>query len=460
MARRDDHLGGEKAMTDLFDVADAVVAQAREGEQLEAYVGRSTDTQVRVYQGDVEQLAMADSLGVGVRIVHEGRQGFAYCGTFEGEALAEAVTEARDNAAFGEPDEAAGLAVPDGVEPVALDLWRPELASVPTDDKVALAVELERAVLGADPRIVGVESCDYADSLAESAVATSTGIRRVSRETMCELVAYSLAAEGDDTQTGFGFSLGRTFDELDVAVAARDAADRALRMLGATKPPSGRLTVVLDPWVTAQLAGIVARTLGAEEVIKGRSLFAGRVGEQVASPLVTLVEDPTDARSWGATPIDDEGLATRRVPLVDGGVLDGYVHSTWTARRLGAASTGSAVRAGFKSTPTAGCRAVSLAPGASDAAALLAGVSDGVLVQEVSGLHSGVNPVSGDLSTGAEGLRIRGGELAEPLREFTIASTLQRLLQDVVAVGSDLTWLPMTAAGLTLVVADVAVSGA
>ncbi|HET8621704.1 MAG TPA: metallopeptidase TldD-related protein, partial [Acidimicrobiales bacterium] len=217
--------------------------------------------------------------------------------------------------------------------------------------------------------------------------------------------------------------------------------------------------VVLDPWVTAQLAGIVAGTLGAEEVVKGRSLFAGRVGERVASPLITLVEDPTDARSWGATPVDDEGLATRRVPLVEAGTLRGYAHSTWTARRLGAASTGSAVRAGFKSTPTAGCRAVSLAPGTADAASLLAGVDDGVLVQEVSGLHSGVNPVSGDLSTGAEGLRIRAGELAEPLREFTIASTLQRLLQDVVAVGSDLTWLPMSAAGLTLVVGDVAVSG-
>ena len=276
---------------------------------------------------------------------------------------------------------------------------------------------------------------------------------------MCELVAYSLAADGDETQTGFGFSLGRSFDELDVTVAARDAADRALRMLGATKPPSGRLTVVLDPWVTAQLVGIVAGTLGAEEVVKGRSLFAGRVGEQVASPLITLVEDPTDARSWGATPIDDEGLATRRVPLVEAGVLQGFVHSTWTARRLGTASDRLGGPGGFKSTPTAGCRAVSLAPGTAGAADLLAGVEDGVLVQEVSGLHSGVNPVSGDLSTGAEGLRIRGGELAEPLREFTIASTLQRLLQDVVAVGSDLTWLPMSAAGLTLVVGDVAVSG-
>jgi PmbA protein len=447
-------------VSDLLDVADAVVAQARGGEQLEAYVGRSTDTQVRVYRGEVEQLAVADSLGVGVRIVDEGRQGFAYCGTFDPGALAEAVNEARDNAAFGEPDDAAGLAEPDGVEPAELDLWRPGLAAVPTDRKVALAVELERALLSADPRIVGVESCDYGDSLGETAVVTTTGIRRSARATGCELVAFSLAGDDDETQTGFGFSLGRDFEELDVEVAARDAADRALRMLGATKPPSGRFTVVLDPWVTAQLVGIVAGTLGAEEVIKARSLFAGREGEQVAAPFVTLTEDPTDARSWGASPVDAEGLATRPVRLVEGGVLQGFVHSTWTARRLGTRSTGSAVRAGFKSTPTAGCRAVTLTPGERDAEALLADVDDGVLVQEVSGLHSGVNPISGDFSTGAQGLRISDGALAEPLREFTIASTIQRLLHDLVAIGSDLTWLPMSAAGMTLVVGDVAVSGA
>ena len=444
----------------LLHVADHVVGLARGGEQLEAYVARSSDTQVRVDGGAVEQLAVADTLGVGVRVVRDGRQGFAYCGTFDPATLAETVAEARDNAAFAEADEAAGLAEPDGVEPVALDLWRPGLADVPTADKVALAVELERAVLAADRRIAGTESCDYADSLAEAAVATTTGIRRASRETACELVCWSLAADGDEVQTGFGFSLGRSLDELDVAAAAHDAADRAVRMLGAAQPPSGRLTVVLDPWVTAQLVGVVADTLAADEVVKGRSLFADRVGEQVASPLLTLVEDPTDARSWGATPVDDEGVVTRRVPLIGGGVLQGFAHSTWTARRMGSASTGSAVRGGFKTTPGAGCRAVAPAPGDLDAAALVAGVEDGVLVHEVSGLHSGVNATSGDLSTGAEGRRIRGGEVAEPLREFTIASTLQRLLRDVVAVGADLTWLPMSAAGVTLVVADVAVSGA
>jgi PmbA protein len=402
---------------------------------------------------------VAESLGVGVRVVRDHRTGFAYCGSFDPEALDEVLAEARDNAAFAQHDEAAGLAEPDGVEPPPLDLWRADLAVVPTERKIDLLIELERSIRAADRRIGGFESCDYGDELAESAVVTTTGIRRAGRATACDVVAYPLATEGDETQLGFGFSVGRSFDELDVDRAGRDAVDRAVRLLGATKPPSGRLTVVLDPWVTAQLVGIVAGTLSGDEVVKGRSLFADRVGEQVATPAIELVEDPTDPRAWGASPIDDEGLASRRVPLITGGVLRGFTHSTWTGRRAGAASTGSAVRGGYKSTPSAGSRAAALAPGSVGAAELLAGVDDGVLVQEVSGLHSGVNAVSGDVSTGAEGLRIRGGALAEPLREFTIASTLQRLLHDVVAVGSDVTWLPMGACGVTLVVGDVSISG-
>jgi PmbA protein len=115
---------------------------------------------------------------------------------------------------------------------------------------------------------------------------------------------------------------------------------------------------------------------------------------------------------------------------------------------------------GFKTTPSVGCMATTLVPGDKSQAELIAEVSDGLLVQEVAGLHSGVNPISGDFSTGADGLRIRNGELAEPVREFTIGSTLQRMLKDVAAVGNDLDWLPMPAAGVSLVVGDVTVSGA
>jgi len=443
---------------DLLAVADRVVAMAAPGEQVEAVVVRGVDTEIKVYGGEVESLSSAQSQGVGIRVVVDGRQGFAYAGSLDEAVIAETLAEARDNAGFATRDELVGLAEPDGVPVQELDLFRSSLAEARPDDKVALALELERAVLAADARISGIESAEYADGVSEAAVATTTGIRSVGRETSCFVATYAMATEGDDTQTGFGFSVGRDLADLDPGRAAAEAAERATRMLGAVKPPTGRLTVVLDPWVTAQFLGLLGYTLNGDAVAKGRSLFADRLGEAVASPLVTLVDDPTDIRAMTATDTDGEGLATRRNVLVRDGVLEMFVHNAYTARRAGTVSTGNAVR-GFKSTPSVDCLFLSLQPGTTDPATLIAGIDDGVLVQEVSGLHSGVNPVSGDFSTGAEGLRIRGGEVAEPVREFTIASTLQRMLLDVQAVGNDLQFLPMNAAGVSLVVADVTLSG-
>ncbi|MBU6328871.1 MAG: TldD/PmbA family protein [Acidobacteria bacterium] len=443
---------------ELLAVADRVVAMARSGEQVEAVVVRGTDTEIRVYGGEVESLSSAQSQGVGVRVVVDGRQGFAYAGSLDESVIAETLAEARDNATFATVDEFAGLAEPDGVATPIIDLHHPALEALGPEAKVALAIEIERAVRAADARIVGVESAEYADSVAESAVATTTGIRTAGRESTCYVATYALAAEGDDVQTGFGFSVGRDPAELDPARAAAEAAERATRMLGAVQPASGRFTVVLDPWVTAQFLGLIGYTLSGDAVLKGRSLFADRLGDLVASPLLTLIDDPTDPRAFTATDADGEGLAARRNVLIDDGVLTKFVHNAQSARRAGTVSTGNAVR-GFRSTPDVGCLALSLRPGTADQAALVAGITDGVLVQEVSGLHSGVNPISGDFSTGAEGIRIRDGQLAEPIREFTIASTLQKMLRDVTAVGSDLQFLPMSASGVSLVVDDLTISG-
>ena len=445
---------------DLLAIGDRVVALAREGEQVEAVVTHSRDTEVRVYEGEIESLSSAETQGLGVRVVVDGRQGFAYAGTLDDDVLAETLAEARDNAIFAEPDEFNGLGEPDGVAVVELDIFRPGLVDFATDAKVSMAMELERAVKGVDSRITGVESAEYVDALADTAVVTSTGIRTSGSETACYVAAYVLAEQDGDTQTGFGFSVGREPGDLDVGKAAADAADRATRLLGATKPTSGRVTVILDPYVTAQFLGILGSTLSGEAVLKGRSLFADRMGDAVATPQFTLVDDPTDPRAFTATQTDGEGLATRRNALIEGGTLRQFVHNTYTGRRSGTASTGSAIRGGFKTTPGAGCQAVSLLPGDLSQDELVAQVGDGFLVQTVSGLHSGVNPVSGDFSTGAEGLRIAGGAVGEPLREFTIASTIQKMLNDVVAVGNDLEWLPMSAAGVSLVIADVTISGA
>ncbi|MEM8904173.1 MAG: TldD/PmbA family protein [Actinomycetota bacterium] len=445
--------------TELLELADRVVGWADDGEELEAYVVRGRDTEVRAYEGEVEAFTSAESAGLGIRVIRDGRQGFAYAGTLDVDVLESTLADARDNATFATPEDWVALVGPDGVDAADVDLWSDALAGVADDRKIAMALELESAARSADPRISAVESADYADSMVESAIASTAGIRGTARRTGCYVSVSVLATEGDETQTGFGFSVGRDLDAIVLGDAVDDATDRSTRMLGAVKPESERLTVVLDPYVTAQLLSIVGGTLNAESVLKGRSLFADRIGDEVAAPIVTLVDDPTDTRFFTAGRLDAEGLATRRNPLIEGGVLRQYVHNSTTATRMGTTSTGSAVRGGYASTPGVGCRALTLAPGELSRDELLAGVERGVLIQSVKGLHSGVNPVSGDFSTGAEGLRIVDGQVGEPLREFTIASTLQRMLLDVRAVGNDVDFLPMSAAGQSVVVDGVTMSG-
>jgi PmbA protein len=219
------------------------------------------------------------------------------------------------------------------------------------------------------------------------------------------------------------------------------------------------LPVVFDPQVPRSLLALIGAALSAEAVQKGRSLFVGREGEDVAAPGVTLVDDPTIADSFGASTHDAEGVPTRRLELVGRGRLDAFLHNSYTARRGSTVTTGSAVRGGFKSTPGVGARALHLVPGDLTAEQIRASVPEALFVQSVSGLHSGTNPVSGDFSVGAEGLMVRDGEFAEPVRELTIASTLQRMLHDVLHVGSDLEWLPGGAAGMTLLLGEMSIAG-
>lgn len=450
---------GSQGHPELLAIAARIADQAVPGEQVEAYVATSTNTSVKAYGGEVESLTQATSAGIGVRVVIDHRQGFAYAGTLDEAVVLDTLAEARDNAAFGEPDEFNGLATPDGVAEAELDLWPKGLADVPTADKVALALDLERATIGRDPRVNGVRVALYSDSLGEGAVATSTGIRSWGRAGMSYLMVQALAVQDGETQIEAGLSVGREVTDLSIDEAADDAVRRATRLLGSTKPPTQRITLVLEPRMTATILGIVGGMLNGEAVLKGRSPFADRVGEAIASSLLTFVDDPTDPRSLGAEEHDGEGLARRRNELVADGVLQGFLHNTYTGRRSGTASTGSAAR-GVASTPAVGASALAVAPGRGTHEEVLAAVDNGLFVTSMAGLHSGVNPVSGDFSVGVEGLMVRGGALAEPVREATIASTIQRLLLDISAVGADLEWLPDGSGGVTLVIPDVALSGA
>ena len=448
-------------MSDLLQIARRVAAAARAGEEVEAYVVRSRETDVEVFGGEVESLTTAVIEGIGVRVIADHRQGYAWAGSLEASVIDETLRDARDNAKFGEPDEWYSLARAadlNGVTAPALDLWRDELAAVPTEEKVRIALDLDRATRAADPRIRNVESSGYGDSLTEAALANSLGVDSSQRRTTCGASSSAIADDGTGAQTGYGYVAGRTVADLDLESVPRDAATRACRLLGARPIPGRRIPVILDPLVTRSVLGVLAGAFNGESVLKGRSLFTGRVGEQIGATRVTVLDDPTDPRSLGAATHDSEGVPTRATVLIDGGVLKGFLQNVYTGRRSGAGTTGSAVR-GYTSTPGVGVRALRLEPGDHTPEQIMASVPEALYVQSVSGLHSGTNPVSGDFSVGAEGLMVRGGVFAEPVREVTIASTLQRMLLDIADIGADLTFLPGSVAGMTVLISEMTLSG-
>ena len=446
---------------EMLALATGVIARANDDEQIEVAVSNGTSTTVRVYDGEVESFTSAQSQGIGVRVIVDGREGFASAGTLDSDVVTSMLAEARDNASFAEPDEFAGVATPDGVEAVEIDLWSDEVVSMETQAKIDLAVELERRVRNADERISGVRTASFGDSAASFALASTSGIQAATRATSASIGVQALADDTDGrTQTGYAYDAARNASGLSFDDVVARSVSQAVDLLGSTKPQTGKVDLVLDPRQSATVLGLVSGTLTADRILKKRSMFVDRVGEQIGSGLLTMFDDPTDAESLGADSHDGEGLACRRTPLVTAGVLDGYLYDAYNARKAGVSSTGSAVR-GTRGLPSPGLQALHVSGGSGGSIEdLIASVDHGVLVFSFAGLHSGVNPVSGDFSVGVEGRMIRNGQLAEPIGECTVGSTLQRLLLDVTSVGSDVTNLPSGVTTPSFIVGDVMLSGA
>jgi PmbA protein len=455
--RRDED-GGQA----LLETTQRIVDRAGGEEEVEAFAMRSVETEVEALRGEVDQLSSAETRGLGVRVIADGRQGYASTADLSAEGLRGVLEEARSNAAVATADDANVL--PDPQDPPEVEgTLVASVRGTPVDDKIALALALEAAATGESGDVRGVDVAKYGDSYTEAAIASTRGLSLRAARSDAWAFVMALASRGDETQTGLGVTIARGPDGLDVERAGRDGARRALRLLGATKPESRRAAVVLDPFATASFLGVLAGALSAEAVLKGRSLFADRLGEDVAGAAVTLVDDGLLAGGLGTSPWDGEGVPQQRTDLIASGQLRTFLHNTWTAHRtdVGARSTGNASRSSYRSSPGVSPTNLYLEPGDLAQEQVLAEAGEGIYIQDVVGIHSGANPISGEFSVGITGLAIRGGELAEPIREATAASTIVEMLRSIRTVGSDLRFLPFGGAlgGSSVLIDEMTLAG-
>jgi PmbA protein len=431
----------------------------------EAYAQDSVEREIRIFDGEVESLTEAGARGLGIRCWIDHQVGYAYGTDLGADGLRVLATAAVEAARVTDPDEfAAPPEAPSVTPPRIPGLADPTLDKWKTQRKVELAKAIEGAARDADKRVTAVETAVYADEGQRVALVSSTGLAGDYEATTAYAYLQAIAEGDGDKQTGLGFGMGRSPEALDAEEIGREGAARAVSLLGATKPASRTCPVVLDPIVAASFAGFIGSTLCADAVQRGRSPFAGQLGDEVASPALDLTDHGTDPAGLNSSPFDAEGSPRGRTPLIEGGRLAAYLHDSYTARRQGDGThtTANASRAGYRSPPSVATSNLLIAPGAKSFEELLAEAEDGAYVADVAGLHSGVNPVSGTFSVGATGRLIEGGQLAAPADEFTIASDLRSMLKAVVAAGAEPRWVPFGGSvnAPPLLIAEMAIGGA
>lgn len=437
----------------------AVLARAAQAAvEAEVYLRAATATSIRIQDQEVDQFSLADSRGAGIRVVKDGKVGYAYTEDLSGEAMLRTLEAAITNAGLIPESKGATLAAFAG-ETVELGLHRPDLAAIAVPVKIEKAKALERIAKAADPRIKNVTSTMYSDTHGFVRIASTAGLDRSYQSSLAWLATVPLLHEGGQNKNYYQVKAARDFDALDPEALAREGVQRAAEKLGAREPQSGAYPILIQPDPMGDLLQVFSGIFSGKLAQEGKTLLKDRVGEAIASGVVTIVDDPLNVDGYGARPFDDEGCPSQVVRLVEGGVFKGFLHNAETARRAGVASTGHAARGGYKGTVEVAPSNLYLAPGERSPEAILAEFDQAIIVTEVTGLHAGANAISGDFSLQAQGFWWEGGERS-PIHNFTISGNFYTLLEGISEVARDLEWFTSGIGAPSVLVKELAIAGA
>jgi PmbA protein len=402
-------------------------AQTR-GIDAEVVGQRSRELSARSHGGRIEQLTQAVQDGLGVRVVVEGRTGYAYTEELTEAALEWMLDEAVENAGLQQAT--------DGFLPQATSFGRADLLgdalAAPLEAKVAAALGFE-GTLREDKRLKQVMLAGYTERETDVTVASTQGADGAFRRGVAGLGGSIVMQEGASLKQSWDIKWVTDLQHLDPGRTALEFTERTGRLLGARPLVTGRYPAYIEAKPFIQLLSFFWTMWSGKMVMEGKSPLAGRLGDRVASSLVTLIDDPTLLGGLNSRPFDAEGAPARPLALVELGVLRSFFHNSETARALGAAPTGHASRR-YNGVLGVSPTNLVLQPGSG------LPMERGVLVTEVAGVHAGANPISGEFSVQALGLWVEGGEVAYPVENFAVAGDFLTLLTEITGLGETLHW--------------------
>jgi PmbA protein len=415
---------------------DYTLALAREHRlrDLDIVLGREESLSIRVLNGRVEKVDQSTGLGLGVRVVDEGRTGLAFTERLEPPAIEKAVLAARENATLQDPTEVVlNTKIPPVPDPEGLELYRPELDELSFDDLAAFGLEMEAAAKGADKRVTAVPYLGVSRSRSRSRVVSTHGMDYAQQQNSVGAYCGALLEQNGGRKTGSHHWSARAWAPEQARLVGEEAVAKGAALLKAKKIAGGALPVVLDEYCAPGLLAMYFGAFSAEAAQKGQSRLKGRLGEEIAGSDVTLTDDPHRKGAPGSRYLDAEGTPTGPMPLIERGRFTNFLYHVESARKEGRNSTGHAGR-GYGGGISTRTHNVILPTGDHGLEELAAIPERCLLVTELEGA-AGCNPLSGDISIGVQGFLVEGGRRVQPVDSVTVAGNFFDLLKGIAARG-------------------------
>lgn len=451
-------------MPDYKNLATELVAAFRKqgADAADVYIITSSGFNTTVRLGNIERLQQSISKGLGLRIFKNNATALTYTTDFTDKSVRDLVSQTMDIVKVSNPDEYNGLAPKEllGAYTGKLSLFDEKLKLIAPEKKIEMAKEAEAAGREFDKRITNSQGASFSDSTSEVTLANSDGFVGQYKGTSSNLSVNLLAEENGVKQTDFWFTFNRYFDKLDQPKAVgQKAAERAIKKLGGRKIKSQKVPVVIDPFVSRLLVSLVFGAASGGSIYRKSSFLIDKVGTEIASPLVTIVDDATMDDGPSSRPFDAEGVKSAPVTLVEKGVLKTYMCDSYSARRLKLKPTGSTSRS-YQSLPFVGTANSYIKAGASSPEEIVKSVKSGLYLTGLLGFGQGNNNVTGDFSLGAVGFWIENGQLTYPVQEITLAGNMLNVLKNISMIGNDLHFKFGGLAAPTLLVSEMTIGGA
>lgn len=426
---------------DIKDFCAALfLAAENEGfKEYEAYYVSGEQFHVNILEGEVDKYSVNTYSGLSFR-VKQGKQ-ISYVSTtaLDPQEIPVLISTIKDNFKVLQSTDEQFIYSGQGEYP-QVATYNPELSRVSIQDKIALAKQLEKEALAFDERIVRVRSAVVSSGEGMVYMQNSNGISLTKKDNYIFSYVMPIAQQGDEMNSAVAYICTRNFDDINPAALAKRSCEEAISLLSAKSVDTGKYKTIIRSDAMCELLDTFWTVFSADEVQKGVSLFAGKVGQTVASPNLTIIDDPLLASALGAYPFDDEGYPASTKTLIDKGELKGYLHNLKTAAKANTTSTGNGSKASYSSAISIAPSNLYIQPGPLSFDDLLAKMENGIVITELNGLHSGANSATGDFSLDAKGYLVENGKIVRGVNQVTVSGNYYQLLKDVEDMGSDLMW--------------------